>query len=158
MEPTRSQAMDHVVLVIFENRSFDNLLGHLYPPGTGPEYEGVIGKGLKNPVPDWASPIPSSEEGPEPGYVYYGEAPDLDTPNPDPGEEYQHTNTQLYNILEPENRGKPARKMASTNAPRPGQEPTMDGFVTDYVSTYLSLRNEAPRIRAVPPDHAGPHP
>jgi phospholipase C len=138
--------MDHVVLVIFENRSFDNLLGHLYPPGTGPEYEGVIGKGLKNPVPVWAPPIPPSEEGAEPGYVYYGEAADLDTPNPDPGEEYQHTNTQLYNILEPENRGKPAHKMASTNSPRPGQKPTMDGFVTDYVSTYLSLRHEAPQF------------
>ena len=25
--------MDHVVLVLFENRSFDNLLGRLYQPG-----------------------------------------------------------------------------------------------------------------------------
>jgi phospholipase C len=28
----RSHAMDHVVLVLFENRSFDNALGHLYGP------------------------------------------------------------------------------------------------------------------------------
>jgi phospholipase C len=144
MEPTRAQAMDHVVLVIFENRSFDNLLGHLYPDRPG--FEGVSDRGLKNPVPDWAPPIPPSEEGEEPGYVYYGEAPDLDTPNPDPGEEYQHTNTQLYNNLEPENRGKPAHKMLSTNAPQPGQMPTMDGFVTDYVSTYLALRHEMPEF------------
>jgi len=26
MTPTRANAMDHVVLVLFENRSFDNLL------------------------------------------------------------------------------------------------------------------------------------
>jgi phospholipase C len=143
MEPTRAQAMGHVVLVIFENRSFDNLLGRLYPDR--PEFEGMH-EGLKNPVPDWAPPIPPSEEGEEPGYVYYGEAPDLDTPNPDPGEEYQHTNTQLYNNLAPENRGKLAHKMVSTNAPQPGQEPTMDGFVTDYVSTYLALRHEMPEF------------
>ena len=31
--------MDHVVLVIFENRSFDNLLGRLYPDR--PEFEGM---------------------------------------------------------------------------------------------------------------------
>ena len=32
MRSDRSQALDHVVLVLFENRSFDNLLGHLYRP------------------------------------------------------------------------------------------------------------------------------
>jgi phospholipase C len=38
MSNDRSQAMDHVVLAMFENRSFDNLLGHLYGPeeGSGP--------------------------------------------------------------------------------------------------------------------------
>lgn len=30
MDRDRSQAMDHVVLVLFDNRSLDNLLGHLY--------------------------------------------------------------------------------------------------------------------------------
>jgi phospholipase C len=29
----RSNALDHVVVVMFENRSFDNLLGRLYQPG-----------------------------------------------------------------------------------------------------------------------------
>jgi phospholipase C len=32
MSPGRAHAMDHVVLVLFENRSTDNLLGHLYGP------------------------------------------------------------------------------------------------------------------------------
>jgi len=35
MPADRSHAMDHVVLVLFENRSLDNLLGHLYGPEDG---------------------------------------------------------------------------------------------------------------------------
>ena len=54
----RSHAMDHVVLVIFENRSLDNLLGHLYGPEDGKTFEGVIGKDLSNPVPEWAEHQP----------------------------------------------------------------------------------------------------
>ena len=30
--PDRTNAMDHVVVVLFENRSLDNLLGRLYGP------------------------------------------------------------------------------------------------------------------------------
>ena len=52
--PTRSDALDHVVVVMFENRSFDNLLGRLYEPGEVPSFEGVIGKDLSNPIPQWA--------------------------------------------------------------------------------------------------------
>jgi phospholipase C len=48
----------------------------------------------------------------------------------------QHTNTQLYNILNEQNRCKLAGDMiAPYNAPAPAQAPTMDGFVTDYIST-----------------------
>jgi phospholipase C len=31
----KSHALDHVVLVLFENRSLDNVLGHLYGPEDG---------------------------------------------------------------------------------------------------------------------------
>jgi len=56
----------------------------------------------------------------------------MDSPDPDPGEEFHHTNTQLFNILDEVNRFKDAREMAPPyNAPRPGQLPTMDGFVAD---------------------------
>ncbi|MGV1080616.1 MAG: hypothetical protein ACOYD1_12330 [Candidatus Nanopelagicales bacterium] len=41
-------ALDHVVVVMFANRSFDNLLGRLYEPGEVPAFEGVIGKDLSN--------------------------------------------------------------------------------------------------------------
>ena len=85
--PDRRQALDHVVAVLFENRSFDNLLGRLYEPGEVPSFEGVIGKDLSNPIPEWA------EDGAGGGRVPYGVAPTMDTPNLDPGEEYQHINT-----------------------------------------------------------------
>jgi hypothetical protein len=41
---TRASALDHVVVVLFENRSLDNVLGRLYGPGDGKAFEGVIGK------------------------------------------------------------------------------------------------------------------
>ncbi len=46
MSPSRSEALDHVVVVLFENRSLDNVLGHLYGPEDGKTFEGVIGKDL----------------------------------------------------------------------------------------------------------------
>ncbi len=131
MSPSRSQALDHVVLVLFENRSLDNLLGHLYGPEDGKTFEGVIGKDLSNPIPDWA------EHGAERKAVPYTVTTDMDAPNPDSGEEYFHTNTQLYNTLDEHNRFKIGDAVtAPWNAPPPGTEPTMDGFVTDYISTF----------------------
>ena len=129
MSPARMNAMDHVVLVIFENRAFDNLLGRLYQPGQVESFEGVVGKDLGNPIPPWA------EHGAERGAVPYAIAADMDSPDPDPGEEYQHTNTQLFNVLDQANRFKDATEMVPPyNAPSEGQQPTMDGFVADYIS------------------------
>ena len=48
---TRANALDHVLVVLFENRSLDNVLGRLYGPGDGKTFEGVIGKDLSNPDP-----------------------------------------------------------------------------------------------------------
>ena len=126
----RDHALDHVVVVVFENRSLDNVLGRLYGPGDGKTFDGVIGKDLTNPIPEWA------EHGADRKVVPYTVATDMDSPNPDTGEEHQHTNTQLFNILNEQNRFKAAGEMtAPYNAPAPGQTPTMDGFVTDYIST-----------------------
>ncbi|MGR6998267.1 alkaline phosphatase family protein [Yinghuangia aomiensis] len=57
-KPGPENALDHVVVVMFENRSFDNLLGRLYEPGEVPSLEGVLGRDLANPVPDW---LPDSD-------------------------------------------------------------------------------------------------
>jgi phospholipase C len=49
-----SHALDHIVVVLFENRSLDNVLGHLYGPGDDKNFDRVIGKDLSNPIPAWA--------------------------------------------------------------------------------------------------------
>ncbi len=127
----RSHALDHIVVVLFENRSLDNVLGHLYGPGDGKTFEGVLGKDLSNPIPAWA------EHGAERKVVPYTVATDMDSPNPDSGEEYFHTNTQLFNIIDDQNRFKIGDAVSVPwNAPAPGALPTMDGFVTDYISTF----------------------
>ncbi|MET0828900.1 MAG: alkaline phosphatase family protein [Microbacterium sp.] len=138
--PDRSKALDHVVVLMFENRSFDNLLGRLYEPGEVESFEGVIGKDLSNPIPDWA------EHGAERGSVAYGIAENMDTPNPDPGEEYQHVNTQLFGGIDPPgNRGVLAEKMAVPfNLPADPGTPTMDGFVADYISAYTAETGAQP--------------
>lgn len=69
----------------------------------------------------------------------------MDSPNPDSGEEYPHTNTQLYNILNEHNRFKLGDEItAPFNAPEPGQTPTMDGFVSDYISTLTAELGRQP--------------
>src|SRR5580692_10895609 len=101
--PDRSSALDHVVVIMFENRSFDNLLGRLYEPCEVASFEGVAGRNLTNPVPDWAA---GAVPGTAPRLVPYGTAPGMNTPSPDPGEEYPHVNTQLFGLIDPpSNRG-----------------------------------------------------
>lgn len=135
----RKNALDHVVVLMFENRSFDNVLGRLYGPGEVASFEGVIGKDLKNPIPEWAA------HGADRKFVSYGVATNMNTPKPDPGEEYPHINTDLFGVLDAKNRGVPLSKMvAPYNAPSPGQQPTMDGFVTDYISAFTAEMRRQP--------------
>ena len=86
---------DHLVVLMFENRSFDNLLGYLYPPdklAEGQTFDGVANGDYSNPSP----------EGPIPAHVYTGPTDTImDSPNPDPGEEYPHVNTQLFGTVDP---------------------------------------------------------
>jgi phospholipase C len=138
-DPTRANALDHVVVVLFENRSLDNMLGHLYGPADGKTFEGVIGKDLSNPIPEWA------EHGADRKVVPYTVANDMDSPNPDSGEEWYHTNTQLFNTLDEHNRFKIGESVtAPWNVPQPGATPTMDGFVTDYISTFIGEVDRQP--------------
>jgi phospholipase C len=125
-----SHAFDQVV-VLFENRSLENVLGHLYGPEDGKSFDGVIGKQLTNPIPTWAEHRDGRD------VVPYTVATDLDSPNPDSGEEYYHTNTQLYNVIDEHNRFKIGDAVtAPWDAPPSGSVPSMDGFVTDYISTF----------------------
>ena len=80
----------HLVVLMFENRSFDNLLGYLYPPGTlpaGRTFDGAANGAYGNPGPAGVVPV----------HVYSGATdPIMQSPTPDPGEEYPHVNTQLF--------------------------------------------------------------
>jgi phospholipase C len=74
--PTRTHALDDVVVVLFENRSLDNVLGRLYGPDDDKTLEGVLGKDLSNPIPEWA------EHGADRKVVPNGIATDMDSPIP----------------------------------------------------------------------------
>jgi phospholipase C len=138
--PDRANALDHVVVLMFENRSFDNLLGRLYQPGEVPYFEGVAGRDLANPVPEWADGQDGAAS------VPYGIAVNMNTPSPDPGEEHPHVNSQLFGIVDPANRGVLAEKMTPPyNAPADSrQAPTMDGFVADYMNSFAAEMGRQP--------------
>jgi phospholipase C len=126
---------------MFENRSLDNLLGRLYEPGEVKSFEGVAGKDLSNPIPEWAAHSADRKT------VPYGVAKTMDTPNPDSGEEYPHVNTQVFGLIEPAgNRGISYAKMAAPyNAPTdPNARPTMDGFLADYISAFTAETGRQP--------------
>jgi phospholipase C len=113
----------YVVVLMLENRSFDNLLGDLYAPGElppGKSFEGLIGKELSNPIPPGV-PTPGRATS-----VPVLNATNYHDPYPDPGEVYEHVNTQLYNVVSPP---------FNLPDPLPATAP-MTGFVTDYVLNY----------------------
>jgi phospholipase C len=106
---------DHVVVLMLENRSFDNILGYLYEDGvpSGKTFDGVAGKGLSNPDIN-GTPIPVSNHA------------EVHQPYPDPGEEFHHVTMQLF------------------NSPRAAGVPKMEGFVRDYYDTLQALRRAIP--------------
>ena len=131
---------EHLVVLMFENRSFDNLLGHLYPPGTLPE--GVRFDGVANGC--YSNPSPS---GPIAAHIYKGSTDwIMRSPTPDPGEEYPHVNTQLFGTVDPQgnNRRRSGDMSAPWNAPPRGTTPTMDGFVTDYINNFAASQGRDP--------------
>ena len=83
--PDPLETFDHVVVLMLENRSFDNMLGYLYAPGEVPRgqtFDGVIGKHLSNPAPE-------DVERPPDGRIPVAENPgtfeSMQWPKPDPG-------------------------------------------------------------------------
>ncbi|WP_157427782.1 alkaline phosphatase family protein [Agromyces salentinus] len=138
LTPREQAGFDHVVVLMGENRSFDNLLGWLYTPDdvpAGQRFDGLAFGEYANSGPDGVA---------VPAHVYDGTTDEImGKPNPDPGEEYPHVNTQLFGIVEPASNAEvEVGDMDDPyNAPRPGQTPTMDGFLTDYVINAERLRN-----------------
>lgn len=137
---SRAHGLDHLLVLLFENRSFDDLFGYLYRPDERPEFEGVLGHPLSNPVP------PEFRAG-GPERVRVHPAVGLDVPDPDPGEEYPYVNTQLFGLIDPpENaRASPGEVHPPYNAPAPGRPATMDGFVRDYIASFQRALGRPPR-------------
>jgi phospholipase C len=140
-DSTPSSGLDtfkHVVVLMLENRSFDNLLGYLYDEHNLPEgkrFAGLNDCQIEMPVPEWAKDYDQHKT------IKPQEAGDYHQPFPDPGEVYQHVNTQLFNVVDKKNCGKSAADMHHPyNLPHPEPvPPPMTGFVKDYVNTLNAL-------------------
>ncbi|MCX4028580.1 hypothetical protein H0A36_14140 [Endozoicomonas sp. SM1973] len=126
---------DHVVVLMLENRSFDNLLGLLYQEGVprDKQFSGLQDIHFSNPIPSRAA------NGCYQSVDFYTEINDsvaYHQPFPDPGEVYQHVNTQLYNHINEENIGVTEEVMQPPfNLPSSHSTPSMKGFVNDYINT-----------------------
>lgn len=121
---------DHLVVLMYENRSFDNLLGYLYDEKNLPK--GARFDGLA--FGDYSNPDPAGGE--IRVHPYEGSTDFImRQPSPDPGEVYPHVNTQLFGIVDPpSNEDARVRELRPPyNAPAAGMKPTMKGFVRDYI-------------------------
>ena len=82
--------IDHFVVVMLENRSFDHILGNLYPNGAprGQPFDGLTGN-EENPDQDNV-PISVQQLAVDDPFCYF-------TPRGNPGEGFSNTSEQLYN-------------------------------------------------------------
>ncbi len=114
----------HLVVLMGENRSFDNLLGYLYDADTiptGAEFAGLAFGDYANLAPDGTR---------VPVHPYTGTTDEImRSPEPDPGEPYEHVNTQFFGVVKP-----------PYNTPDDDSHPTMDGFITDYAINWTEVK------------------
>jgi phospholipase C len=98
--------IEHVVVLMLENRSFDNLLGKLYPASA--DFDGLTGNESN---PNGSSAVKVWNR---PGT----DAATMTIPTPDPGELWTDINSQLFSVADP------------------GSEttPGMSGFVANYLA------------------------
>jgi phospholipase C len=113
--PNFLASIDHIVVLMLENRSFDHLLGFLYAdqnniPPDGPGFEGLSGN-ESNPD-NTGNAVSVFRIEPTDRYAYF-------MPGADPGEGYPATNSQLF---------------GNVNPPTPPVA-TNQGFVQDFAYT-----------------------
>ena len=119
MARSQLERIEHVVVLMLENRSFDNLLGWLYDPANPApfnqvppaNFEGVYGKDLSNPTTDGQ-------------IIRIGKGTDVTAPFPDPGEPFQDVYAQIY--------GQKNTVAANAVTSEPARPCTMQGFVYNY--------------------------
>jgi len=139
--------IEHVVVVMFENRSFDNLLGWLYdnttnppkaniPSNGPPTFEGLVANKLSNPLvvgelekkvyvtrgtSDWPSCANCNQ-----------------VPTPDPHEEFEHVTAQIFGKADP----------GATDAA------DMSGFLQNYYTTEAGLESAEQIMQTYGPENA----
>lgn len=129
MAPARiMEQIDHVVLLMLENRSLDNLLGWLYggdkpqrivPPGSGAAFDGLAGGNYFNEFEHRKLPATQgTEKAHQP----------LRVPRLDPNEPFEHVTVQLF----ADGKGRMPGKLT------PGTPAAMKGFAYDFDSVYES--------------------
>jgi len=140
LTPRAVPGFDHVVVVMFENRSFDNLLGHLYSADekTSAEFDGLAQGEYSNVAPDGTRVD---------AHIYRGSTDAImQQPQPDPGETYPHVNTQLFDVVDPASNSDLTDHAveAPFNSPQPEDQPTNAGFVRDYVINFRLAKRREP--------------
>ncbi len=95
------QQIEHIVVVMMENRSFDNMAGWLYGPGTQPPAQFLpassaktfngLHAGLFNPASELYFTGQSQET-----YPVFDKAAAFNMPDPNPNEDFPNVNLQLY--------------------------------------------------------------
>jgi phospholipase C len=111
--------IEHIVVLMLENRSFDNMLGWLYDPANEApfnvvpaDFEGLYGRSLSNPTPDGRI-VPAGKTG------------DAHCPQPNPGEPFEDVYSQIYGVP----------KVDINDIPtRPPHAPNMQGFICNYAA------------------------
>ncbi|WP_417503264.1 alkaline phosphatase family protein [Microbacterium sp.] len=137
LTPRSEPGFDHVVVVMGENRSFDNLLGYLYSKENlpaGEKFEGLAFGTHSNTASDGTVVE---------AHVYEGETDRIMShPDPDPGEEYPHVNTQIFGTVDPKSNAElfVDQMEAPYNAPTNGEKASMSGFLQDYIINFRRLR------------------
>ena len=116
--------IQHIVVLMLENRSLDHLCGFLYagqhqprhflPSNTSQAFKGMP-PSFSNP----SNPAYFTGEGPANPVVVHAGTHDRCVPHEDPQELFEHINLQLF----------------GTPKPSPAQQPTMNGFLVSYRQT-----------------------
>jgi phospholipase C len=135
IQPRSAPGFDHIVVLMYENRSFDNILGRLYTDSElapGQKFDGLNQGRFTNEAFDGTVVE---------AHPYQGSTDTImSAPDPDPGETYPHVNTQLFGTIDP-----PSNQdifhhgiSAPFNAPVDDTNPTMTGFVKDYIINFAN--------------------
>ena len=137
--PLGKAQIAHVVVVMMENRSFDNLLGWLYadqsnrppiniPSRPTPTYEGLVENAYFN-CPNNSTEKLFATRPPTGGHPWQ-------VPDPDPNELFDSITAQIF----------------GRDAPSPGEGASMGGFVKDY----QRLAHKCLGVASMCPEHTKP--